>query len=195
MDDVDTRAAAALRGRLRALRTRRRLTLAQVQAALDGRFTLGALGAWERGDRVPSLGALIALARFYGVTVGYLVAGEGDGPVVRAAAAEVRSAAVGLLIAARLHPDLDPAARAALTTALHAGVPLWDLALDTGRPGLELARLIDDPQLRHRALRDELAAARHYTARVRAAARAATVSARSAPDIARGRRAAAADTP
>ncbi|SDU17358.1 helix-turn-helix domain-containing protein [Jiangella alkaliphila] len=174
MDDVDSRAVAAIRGRLRALRQRRRLTLAQVQAALDGRFTISSIGAWERGDRVPSLDTIVTLARFYGVTVGYMVAGEGDGPVVRAASAEIRSAAVGLLIAARLHPDLDPSARAALTTALRAGVALSDLALDTGRPGLELARLIEDPQLRLRALHDHLDDVRDYIARLRVAVKAVT---------------------
>lgn len=192
MDDVDTQAAAALRGRLRALRKQRRLTLAQVQAALGGRFSQGAIGSWERGERMPALDTLVVLARFYGVTVGYLVAGEGDGPVVRAAAAEIRSNAVGLLLAARLHPELDPAARAALTAALRAGVPLWDLAVDVGRPGLALAQLIDDSQLQRSALRAELAAATDYTARVRAAVRAATPGVRPAPDVERGRRVATA---
>ncbi len=120
---------------------------------------------------MPSIDTLVQLARFYQVTVGYLVAGE-DSPAQRATATSLHADAVGLLIAARFHPDIERDARAALITALHAGIPLWDLALETGRSGLELATLIDDDQLRRRALETELASACDYAARVRAAVRA-----------------------
>ncbi len=53
--------------RLRDVRTRLGLTLAQVEADSDGLWKATAVGAYERGERALSLPRLLGLARFYGV--------------------------------------------------------------------------------------------------------------------------------
>ena len=52
---------------LRAVRKRRRMTLAQVEEASDGEFRTSVLGAYERGERGLAVHRLLRLAELYGV--------------------------------------------------------------------------------------------------------------------------------
>ena len=65
---VDRRQVDALVGeRLRAVRKRRRMTLAQVEEASGGEFRTSGLGAYERGERGVAVSRLLRLAQLYGV--------------------------------------------------------------------------------------------------------------------------------
>lgn len=57
----------ALANRLREVRHARGLSLKQVEDKSGGNFTAVALGTWERGDRLPPLPRIAALADFYGL--------------------------------------------------------------------------------------------------------------------------------
>ncbi|WP_329062795.1 helix-turn-helix domain-containing protein [Amycolatopsis sp. NBC_01480] len=85
VDDVDLRVS----GRLRELRGQRGLTL----SALAGQTGISAphLSRLEKGERQPSIGALLQLARVYGVSVSHLVEEheEDDLSIVRAGDAPV----------------------------------------------------------------------------------------------------------
>lgn len=75
---VDRRHIDALVGeRLRAVRKRRRMTLAQVEAASDGEFRTSVLGAYERGERGLAVNRLLRLAQLYGVAPAELLP-DGD---------------------------------------------------------------------------------------------------------------------
>lgn len=64
----DRRHVDALVGeRLRVVRKRRRMTLAQVEEASGGEFRTSVLGAYERGERGVAVNRLLRLAALYGV--------------------------------------------------------------------------------------------------------------------------------
>lgn len=71
-DDTLTR-QRALGARLRAVRMQQDLSLAQVEAASDGRWKAVVVGAYERGDRSVTIGRLAELARFYRVPLSHLL--------------------------------------------------------------------------------------------------------------------------
>ncbi len=75
---VDRRHLDALVGeQLRAVRKRRRVTLAQVEETSRGEFRTSVLGAYERGERGLAVHRLLRLAEFYGVPAAELLP-EGD---------------------------------------------------------------------------------------------------------------------
>jgi len=57
--------------RLRELRLAKNIT--QVQLANEIKISKSAISSWEKGERVPSALAIIALAKFFGVTSDYLL--------------------------------------------------------------------------------------------------------------------------
>lgn len=65
----------ALGARLRAVRLQQGLSLAQVEAASQGRWKAVVVGAYERGDRSVTIGRLAELARFYRVPLAHLLPG------------------------------------------------------------------------------------------------------------------------
>lgn len=52
--------------------------LTQEQLAEKTGLTRSAIGLWEKGKRVPNALAVIALARYFGVTCGYLLGEENE---------------------------------------------------------------------------------------------------------------------
>jgi transcriptional regulator with XRE-family HTH domain len=77
---VDRRHIDALVGeRLRAVRKRRRMTLAQVEEASGGEFRTSVLGAYERGERGLAVNRLLRLAELYGVAPAELLPDGGRG--------------------------------------------------------------------------------------------------------------------
>ena len=60
--------------RLRELRTERSLTLKQLSDAVG--ISIMAISRWENRTRVANINAVIALANFFNVTVGYMVGVE-----------------------------------------------------------------------------------------------------------------------
>lgn len=64
--------------RLRAVRKDRRLSLKDVERLTDGRFKVGVLGSYERGDRNINIAQLLDLAEFYGVAASELLHGGDD---------------------------------------------------------------------------------------------------------------------
>ncbi|MEX5711965.1 transcriptional regulator [Parafrankia sp. FMc6] len=67
--------------RLRAIRTQQGHSLQQVETSSDGEWKVAALGSYERGDRMISIGRLAALADFYGVPVHTLLPGGQADPL------------------------------------------------------------------------------------------------------------------
>jgi len=65
--------AAALGRRLRAVRRQRGMTLHQVQEQSAGRWTVEAVGSYERGRRAVTVIKLAELAEFYGLTTAELL--------------------------------------------------------------------------------------------------------------------------
>lgn len=66
---ADSASLNALVGeRLRAVRKRRRMTLAQVEEASGGEFRTSVLGAYERGERGLAAHRLLRLAELYRVS-------------------------------------------------------------------------------------------------------------------------------
>lgn len=61
--------------RLRAERNKKGVTAAEVARSLG--LTQGAISQFENGIRSPSTGALVALAKYYGVSLDYLVGNIG----------------------------------------------------------------------------------------------------------------------
>lgn len=57
--------------RLRELRNEKGLTLEQVASAT--KLSRGAIGFWETGKRIPNALAIVALAKFYGVSADYIL--------------------------------------------------------------------------------------------------------------------------
>lgn len=60
--------------RFKQLRKEKELTQQEIADAVDVSFTL--VSAWERGERLPSVGKLEQLADFFGVSVDYLLCRE-----------------------------------------------------------------------------------------------------------------------
>ena len=92
----------ATRQRLRAIRQAQGLSLAEVEARSEGRWSASAVGAYERGFRTLSLPRLKSLADFYKVPVAVLL-GE---PLPMAQSAERRKIVLDLEALA----EIDPAA-------------------------------------------------------------------------------------
>jgi transcriptional regulator with XRE-family HTH domain len=88
--------------RLRAIRQAQGLSLAEVEARSEGRWSASAVGAYERGFRTLSLPRLKSLADFYRVPVGVLL-GE---PLPVEPASERRKIVLDLVALA----EIDPAA-------------------------------------------------------------------------------------
>jgi transcriptional regulator with XRE-family HTH domain len=88
--------------RLRAIRQAQGLSLAEVEARSEGRWSASAVGAYERGFRTLSLPRLKSLADFYKVPVAVLL-GE---PLPMEPAAERRKIVLDLVALA----EIDPAA-------------------------------------------------------------------------------------
>ena len=65
--------AAALGRRLRAVRRQRGLTLQQVEEQSEGRWTVEAVGSYERARRAVTVTRLAELAEFYGLTTAELL--------------------------------------------------------------------------------------------------------------------------
>ena len=57
--------------RLKELRTEKNLT--QMQLSKETGLSAGAIGFWETAKRIPNAMAIIALAKFFGVTTDYLL--------------------------------------------------------------------------------------------------------------------------
>ena len=57
--------------RLKELRTEKNLT--QMQLSKETGLSAGAIGFWETEKRIPNAMAIIALAKFFGVTTDYLL--------------------------------------------------------------------------------------------------------------------------
>ncbi len=77
---VDRRHVHTLVGeRLRAVRKRQRMTLAQVEEASRGEFRTSVLGAYERGERGLAVHRLLRLAELYGVPPAELLPGGDQG--------------------------------------------------------------------------------------------------------------------
>jgi transcriptional regulator with XRE-family HTH domain len=91
----DTDIDRLVAGRLRQIRLDRGLTLTQL-AALTG-ISTAHLSRIETGDRQPSIGSLLQLARAYGTSIGALVENlpEQDYHLVRAGAATVHESGEG----------------------------------------------------------------------------------------------------
>lgn len=76
---ADSASLNALVGeRLRVVRKRRRMTLAQVEEASDGEFRTSVLGAYERGERGLAVNRLLRLAQLYGVAPAELLPDGGQ---------------------------------------------------------------------------------------------------------------------
>lgn len=103
-DVVDDPTDAAFSGqvgqRLRAIRQAQGLSLAEVEARSEGRWSASAVGAYERGFRTLSLPRLKSLADFYKVPVAVLL-GE---PLPVDAAAERRKIVLDLNALAKIDP-------------------------------------------------------------------------------------------
>ena len=72
-EEDDKAFSAAVGSRLRAIRQAQGLSLAEVEARSEGRWSASAVGAYERGFRTLSLPRLKALADFYKVPVAVLL--------------------------------------------------------------------------------------------------------------------------
>ena len=72
-EEFDARYAAAVGGRLRAVRRQKRMSLQAVERASGLEFKASVLGAYERGERTISVPRLQRLARLYRVPVGQLL--------------------------------------------------------------------------------------------------------------------------
>ena len=57
--------------RLKEIRTEKNLT--QMQLSKETGLSAGAIGFWETEKRIPNAMAIIALAKFFGVTTDYLL--------------------------------------------------------------------------------------------------------------------------
>lgn len=62
--------------RLKELRTEKGLS--QKQLAAETGLSKSAIAYWETGQRIPNAQAVVILARFFGVTCGYLLGEEND---------------------------------------------------------------------------------------------------------------------
>jgi len=100
VDASDTAFSAQVGQRLRAIRQAQGLSLAEVEARSDGRWSASAVGAYERGFRTLSLPRLKSLADFYKVPVAVLL-GE---PLPVEAAAERRKIVLDLNALAKIDP-------------------------------------------------------------------------------------------
>lgn len=67
--------------RLRAIRSQKRFSLQEIEAASDHEFKASVLGAYERGERAISVPRLQRLARFYNVPVDQLLPNDEDQPM------------------------------------------------------------------------------------------------------------------
>ena len=101
-DAGDEAFSASVGQRLRAIRQAQGLSLAEVEARSEGRWSASAVGAYERGFRTLSLPRLKSLADFYKVPVAVLL-GE---PLPMAQSAERRKIVLDLEALA----EIDPAA-------------------------------------------------------------------------------------
>ena len=68
--------------RLRAIRSQKRFSLQEIEAASDHEFKASVLGAYERGERAISVPRLQRLARFYNVPVDQLLPNDDEQPTV-----------------------------------------------------------------------------------------------------------------
>lgn len=59
--------------RLKELRQERKLTHIQLSKELNGSISSSAIGMWETNKRVPNLDAVIILAKYFNVSLDYLV--------------------------------------------------------------------------------------------------------------------------
>ena len=59
--------------RLKELRQERKLTHIQLSKELKGSISASAIGMWETNKRVPNLDAVIILAKYFYVSLDYLV--------------------------------------------------------------------------------------------------------------------------
>ena len=100
LDPEDKGFSASVGQRLRAIRQAQGLSLAEVEARSEGRWSASAVGAYERGFRTLSLPRLKSLADFYKVPVGVLL-GE---PLPIEPAAERRKIVLDLQALARIDP-------------------------------------------------------------------------------------------
>ncbi|WP_426570935.1 transcriptional regulator [Aquihabitans sp. McL0605] len=99
--DPDDKAFSASVGqRLRAIRQAQGLSLAEVEARSEGRWSASAVGAYERGFRTLSLPRLKSLADFYKVPVAVLL-GE---PLPVESAVERRKIVLDLVALAKIDP-------------------------------------------------------------------------------------------
>ena len=58
--------------RLKELRTEKGLSQVQLAKELNGAVSKSSIGEWELNQRVPSLDAVIVLAKYFGVSLDYL---------------------------------------------------------------------------------------------------------------------------
>lgn len=99
-DPQDTAFSAQVGQRLRAIRQAQGLSLAEVEARSEGRWSASAVGAYERGFRTLSLPRLKSLADFYKVPVAVLL-GE---PLPVESAVERRKIVLDLNALAKIDP-------------------------------------------------------------------------------------------
>lgn len=115
--------------RLRAIRRQQRLSLEEVEERSNGRWSASAIGAYERGYRVLSLGRLRELAEFYNVPISVLVgetehhhAARADRPATRAGDDATGGDRIVLdLVALHDVADAAPVARYATAIAVERG--------------------------------------------------------------------------
>ena len=108
--------------RLRAIRRQQRLSLEEVEERSNGRWSASAIGAYERGYRVLSLGRLRELAEFYNVPISVLV-GETDHHQAAAAGDDAPAGDRIVLDLVALHDvaEAAPVARYATAIAVERG--------------------------------------------------------------------------
>lgn len=90
-DETAHEYAAAVGGRIRAVRRQRRMSLRAVEELSGNEFRASVLGAYERGERSISVRRLQRLAHLYNVPVDQLLPPPGPIPTVAAATAPIET--------------------------------------------------------------------------------------------------------
>lgn len=102
--------------RLRAIRRQQGLSLDDVEAMSEGRWSSSAIGAYERGYRTLSIERLRALADFYGVPMSVLLT-----PVPKKESDQFEKVMIDLEALASAEGDLDPMKRLVRSIQIQRG--------------------------------------------------------------------------
>lgn len=62
--------------RLKELRTEKGLTYKQLSQELNGQISIAAIGHWELNKRLPRIDAVALLAKYFNVSIDYLIGFE-----------------------------------------------------------------------------------------------------------------------